>query len=62
MAALKAIDDLGHSGSAYDAAKQQLERKHGDIKKKVRKIMENTERFPAIRVRNAKCLDKFAEL
>ena len=60
--ALKAVEDLGHSEAAYDAAKERLERKYGGERRKIGKYMEDIDRFPSMTVENANNLDKFSDL
>ena len=60
--ALKAIENLGHSGFAYELAKEQLERKYGGQRHKVMLHMNELENFKSIRVNHPKYVEKFADL
>ncbi|XP_064653089.1 uncharacterized protein LOC135503443 [Lineus longissimus] len=60
--ALKTIENLGHSPSAYIAAKERLERKYGGRRRQVTLQFEELTSFPQIRPGNAKDLDKFADM
>ena len=57
--ALKAIENLGHSGFAYESAK---ERKYGGQRRKVMLHMDELENFKPIRVDHPKDVEKFADL
>ena len=56
---LKAIENLGHSGFAYESAK---ERKYGGQRRKVMLHMDELENFKPIRVDHPKDVEKFADL
>ena len=60
--ALKTIENLGHSGAAYEAAKERLERKFGGMRRQIAIYMEKLENFRQIRNGNAKDLEQFADL
>ena len=60
--ALYAIDSLGHSAHAYEAAKERLERKFGGKRRQVLIYFEDIANFPQIRDGNAKDLEQFAYL
>ena len=60
--ALKAIENLGHSGFAYESAKERLERKYGGQRRKVMLYMDELENFKPIRVDHLKNVEKFADL
>ena len=60
--ALYAIDSLGHSAPAYEAAKERLERKFGGKRRQVLIYFEDLGNFPKIRDGNAKDLEQFADL
>ena len=60
--ALYAIDNLGHSAYAYEAAKERLERKFGGKRRQVLIYFEDLGNFPQIRDGNAKYLEQFAYL
>ena len=60
--ALYAIDNLGYSAQAYEAAKEGLERKFGGKRRQVLIYFEDIANFPQIRDGNAKYLEQFAYL
>ena len=60
--ALNVIENLGHSSTAYEAAKERLERKYGGRRRQIAMYIEELEQFKQIRSGNAKDLDKFADL
>ena len=60
--ALYAIDSLGHSAHAYEAAKERLERKFGGRRRQVLIYFADLGNFPQIRDGNAKDLEHFADL
>ena len=60
--ALNVIENLGHSSTAYEAAKERLERKYGGRRRQVAIYIEELEQFKQIRSGNARDLDKFADL
>ena len=60
--ALKTIENLGHSGAAYEAAKERLERKFGGMRRQISIYIEELENFRQIRVGNAKDLEQFSDL
>jgi DNA-binding transcriptional regulator YiaG len=60
--ALKAIENLGHSAVAYEAAKQRLERKFGGMRRHIAAQHEQIDNFKPVRQGNAKDLEKFADL
>ena len=60
--ALKTIENLGHSGAAYEATKDRLERKFGGMRRQIAIYMEELENFRQIRNGNAKDLEQFADL
>lgn len=60
--ALAAIDGLGHSPMAYEAAKERLERKYGGKRRTIHRFYEEIEQFPTIKYENAKMINKFADL
>ena len=59
---LYAIDNLGHSVHAYEAAKERLERKFGGKRRQVLIYFEDLGNFPQTRIGNAKDLEQFAFL
>ena len=52
--ALKVIEGLGHSGFAYEAAKERLDRKFGGERRKIAITIEELENFRPIRPDNSK--------
>ena len=60
--ALKTIENLGHSATAYEAAKDRLERKFGGSRRQIAIYLEDLENFRLIRQGNAKDLEQFADL
>uniref|UniRef100_A0A8W8P1X9 CCHC-type domain-containing protein n=1 Tax=Magallana gigas TaxID=29159 RepID=A0A8W8P1X9_MAGGI len=60
--ALKAVENLGHSSIAYEAAKDRLERKFGGQRRQVMRHREQLDSFRPIRVGNSKDLEKFADI
>lgn len=59
--ALKAIEGLGHSKTAYVAVKNRLERKFGE-QRQVNKFLEEIDTFPVIKYENARILERFADM
>ena len=60
--ALKVIENLGHSASAYKAAKDRLERKYGGKRRQIALQFEELHEFRPIRQGNAKDVEHFADL
>ena len=60
--ALKVIENLGHSASAYEAAKSRLERKYGGERRQITLYLEELENFKPIRPGYPKDVEKFADL
>ena len=60
--ALKVIENLGHSATAYEAAKERLERKYGGMRRQISIYLEDLEHFRQIRPGNAKDIEQFADL
>ena len=60
--ALKTIEKLGHSGAAYQAAKDRLDRKYGGARRQVALQLDELENFPPIRTNSPQELEKFSEL
>ena len=60
--ALKTIESLGHSGYAYEAAKERLERKFGGKRRHIASNLEGLETFKPIRPDNSKDIENFADL
>ena len=60
--ALKSIENLGHSATAYEAAKSRLERKYGGARRQIALYLEELESFKPIRAGYAKDIEKFADL
>ena len=59
---LKVIENLGHSATAYAAAKERLEQKYGGMRRQIAIYLEDLEQFRPIRSGNAKDMEKFADL
>ena len=60
--ALTAIENLGHSSSAYEAAKHRLERKYGGKRRQKAIFLDDIEQFQQVRAGNAEDLEHFADL
>ena len=60
--ALCAIEHLGHSTAAYDAAKERLERKFGGKRRQISIYYEDIDQFQQIRPNHSKDLEKYADL
>ena len=60
--ALKTIKNLGYSATAYEAAKDRLERKFGGSRRQLASYLEDCENFNLIRPGNAKEFEQFADL
>ena len=60
--ALRAIESLGHSASAYRAAKERLERKYGGKRRQIAMYLEEIDHYQQIRPGIAKDLEQFADL
>ena len=60
--ALKTIENLGHLGYAYEAAKERLERKLGGQRRQNAITLEELENFKPLRPDNSKDLEDFADL
>ena len=60
--ALIAIENLGYSPAAYEAAKDRLERKYGGKRRQKASFMEDLEQFQQIQSGNAEELERFADL
>ena len=60
--ALAAVESLGHSAKAYEAAKSRLERKFGGQRRQINLYLEELDQFRPIRPGNAKDLDRLADL
>lgn len=56
------IDGLGHSATAYEVAKEKLERKYGGERRRTALYLEEVDRFKVIRADNYSDLEKFADL
>jgi len=56
--ALKAIESLGHSAAAYQAAKERLDRKFGGQRQQIALYLEEIDQF---RPGNHKDLEKYAD-
>ena len=60
--ALNVIENLGHSATAYEAAKERLERRYGGKRRQVAIYLEDLDKFDQIRPGNAQDLEQFADL
>ena len=60
--ALKVIENLGHSATAYEAAKERLERKYGGKRRQISIYLEDLDNFRQIRSGNARDLEQFSDL
>ena len=60
--ALRVIENLGHSATAYEAAKERLDRKYGGKRRQIAIYLEDLENFRQIRPGNARDLENFADL
>ena len=60
--ALRTIQNLGHSGTAYEAAKQRLERKFGGERRKIALNLEQLERFKPMQDENLRELEKITDI
>ena len=60
--ALIAIENLGFSPAAYEAAKDRLERKYGGKRRQKASFMEDLEKFQQILPGNTEDLERFADL
>ena len=60
--ALKVIDGLGHSKSAFSVAKERLERKFGGARRSTALYLEEVDQFRPIRANQADDIEKFADL
>ncbi|KAJ8051026.1 hypothetical protein HOLleu_04443 [Holothuria leucospilota] len=60
--ALKVIENLGHSATAYQAAKDRLDRKYGGKRRQIALRFEELHEFKPIRAGNAKDVEHFADL
>ena len=60
--ALAAVESLGHSAEAYEAAKSRLERKFGGQRRQIYLHLEELNQFRPIRPGNARDLDRLAGL
>ena len=53
---------MGHSSTAYQAAKERLERKYGGRRRQIAIYIEELDQFPQVRPGSALDLEKFADL
>ena len=60
--ALEAIENLGFSGAAYEAAKDRLERKFGGKRREIAIHLEDLDNFKAVKDGCSKDIEKFADL
>ena len=57
----RAVESLGHSATAYEAAKEGLERKYGGQRRQANLYIEELDNFRPIRPGNARDVDKVAD-
>ena len=60
--ALRAIEGLGHSAAAYQAAKERLERKFRGQRRQLAIYLEEIDNFKPVRPGNFKDMEKYADL
>ena len=60
--ALRAVESLGHSATAYESAKLRLERKFGGCRRQVALRLEELENCRPIKDGSAKEVDRFADV
>ena len=60
--ALKVIESLGYSETAYEVAKNRLERKFGGKRRQIALYLEEIDSFRPVRYGNARDLEKYADL
>ena len=60
--ALEAIESLGHSATAYQTAKERLDRKFGGQQRQIALYLEDIDNFRPICPGNPKDIEKFADL
>ncbi|XP_067667337.1 uncharacterized protein [Haliotis asinina] len=60
--AMKVIQDLGHSATAYGVALERLERKFGGMRRHIALQMEEISSFRPVRPGNAKDFEQFADM
>ena len=60
--AFKVIESLGYSATAYEAAKDRLEKKFGGKRWQIALYLEEIDSFRPVRYGNAKDLEKYADL
>ena len=60
--ALRAIESLGHSATAYQTAKERLDRKFGGQRRQIALYLEELDNFRPIRSGNSKDIERYADL
>lgn len=60
--ALKCYEGLGHSATAYEAAKERMKIKFGGIRRKVNRFIEENDNFSLMKIENPKQIECFAYL
>ena len=60
--ALRAIESLGHSATAYQTAKERLDRKFGGQRRQIALYLEEIDDFRPIRPGNSKDIERYADL
>ena len=56
--ALKVVESLGHSSAAYQAAKERLERKYGEVRRQIAINLEELDQFRPTRSGNVSDVEK----
>ena len=59
---MQVIENLGQSATAYEAAKERLERKFGGKRRQIAIYLEELELFRQLRPGNARDLERFSDL
>ena len=59
---LKVVESLGHSSTAYQAAKERLERKYGGVRQQIAINLEELDQFRPIRSGNVSDVEKQIDL
>ena len=60
--ALKVVENIRHSATAHEAAKERLERKYGGKRRQIAICLEDLENFWKVRQGNARDLEQYADL
>ena len=59
---MRAIESLGHSATAYQTAKERLDRKFGGQRRQITLYLEEIDNFRPIRPGNSKDIERYADL